>query len=78
MNEIVENDVESVAMNLCDRDDFNMYKPKITMEATTGMADIHEIDDSLENAVLVHYDLNPKNVAIIGDGTVMSSMLQHS
>jgi len=68
MNEYAIDSIEQFSKKM--RDDFtkNLYKLYLAKSVASGVADMHEIDYSVDNATLVHYDLNPRNVAIVKGG----------
>ena len=68
INEKAVDNVERVFMRL--RKGNYEYKLQTATAVALAVADLHSIDypDS-SNATLVHYDLNPRNVAIMPDGT---------
>lgn len=70
INEIAVESVERVFRNIRDDDSKNMYKLQIAAQVSTGVADIHEVDGPGNNATMVHYDLNPRNVAVLSNGHV--------
>ena len=45
----------------------NLLKLQLGASVAVGVAHIHEIDDD-DRPSMVHYDLNPRNVAIVGAG----------
>ena len=48
----------------------NQLRLKMAYQIATGLQHIHELDyASGKNATLVHYDINPRNIAITKDGT---------
>lgn len=50
-----------------DEDAVYVLKLKMAASISTGLADVHGIDDD-ERVTLVHYDLNPRNVALFHGG----------
>lgn len=48
----------------------NLYRLKMSAQVALGIADIHEIDGPSWNASMVHYDINPRNVATVESGSV--------
>jgi len=70
LNELAVNNVERVFMKIKKRK-FD-YKLRTSVAVAMAVADVHGIDyrsSNGGNATLVHYDLNPRNVAIMADGT---------
>ena len=71
INEIAYDTVEQVARRMRDNNAANIYKLKIAAQVAMGVADIHEWDGPSENATsMVHYDINPRNIAVMRAGTV--------
>ena len=76
VNEIAYDSVEKVAMKLRSNKspEASMYKLKIATQVAMGIADIHECngaDDRHPNETsMVHYDINPRNVAVTNTGSV--------
>jgi len=71
INEIAYDSVEKVAMRMRDNPAASIYKLKMATQVAMGVADIHECDGPSENGVsMVHYDLNPRNIAVMESGTV--------
>ena len=62
--------LESFCHRLRGRDSPAVYNIKLRMAASiaVGLADVHGIDSSRDRPTLVHYDMNPRNVALFQGG----------
>lgn len=82
VNEIAFDSVERIGMKMRDKDQYNNLKLYLAYAIAEGVADVHEVDypgvlvkeeggsmQYVTNATMVHYDLNPRNVAMMLDGT---------
>jgi hypothetical protein len=68
LNELAVDDVEKVFKITNDYDLNTEFKLLTCLAIALALAHVHTLDNPLP-ATLVHYDLNPRNVAIMADGT---------
>ena len=69
INELALDSVERVARKMRDDESRNLYKLYMATSVALAVADVHEIDYE-NNATLVHYDINPRNVAVVNGGEI--------
>ena len=74
VNEIAFDSIEKVAMRMRDKNRLNMVKLRLAAEVALGVADIHEGSGGngpfQDQPAMVHYDINPRNVAVTSRGHV--------
>lgn len=63
-------DLETFDRRLRGRYTPTVYKVKLQLAASVaqGLADIHAIDGADQGATMVHYDINPRNIALFAQG----------